>query len=106
MNNDNTQDAAEPSPASAGYPAVSRRFALLGGQSYYARGGFHDFLSSHDTIEAAVSEARRLSSLRRIDEIEWWHVWDCSTNSVVARSDGQAYGASDDWPKLDEIRHG
>jgi hypothetical protein len=96
----------EMSAASRGYPSIARRFALLGGQCYYARGGLHDFLSSHDTAEEAIQEARRLSSLNTMDEIEWWHVWDCSTNSVAAMSESQAHGANDTWPKLDEIRHG
>jgi hypothetical protein len=81
-------------------PDVLRRFILLGGETLYAAGGFNDFISSHDSLNAAVAEARRLESLRSMSAIDWWHVWDCVTNSVVAKSEGQAFGASDDGPKL------
>ena len=101
-----TNDNDEPAGASGGYPAVARRFVLLGGENYYAAGGFNDFLSSHGTIEAAMAEASRLSALPYGYSIEWWHVWDCSTNSVVAKSEVQAYGASNDGPKLGELRNG
>lgn len=101
-----TSDDARGSNPSAGCPAVARRFVLLGGEDYYAAGGFNDFISSHDTLEDALKEARRLEGERKIDSVEWWHVWDCSTNSVVAKSDHQAYGASNDGPTLDELRNG
>ena len=77
-------------------PNVLRRFILLGGDTYYAAGGFNDFISSHDSLDAAVDEARRRESLRSMDAFDWWHVWDCVTNSVVAKSESQAYGASDE----------
>ena len=79
---------------------VLRRFILLGGDTHYAKGGFNDFISSFDYLDAAVAEARRLESLNGIDDIGWWHVWDCVTNSVVAKSESQAHGASDDGPEL------
>ena len=81
-------------------PDLLRRFILLGGQTHYAHGGFNDFVSSHDSVDAAVAEARRRESLRSMDSFDWWHVWDCVTNSVVAKSESQAYGASDDGPEL------
>jgi hypothetical protein len=81
---------------------ILRRFVLLGGETYYARGGFQDFHSSHDTLEDAIASARVAeNSPKYLDQIEWWQVWDCETNAVVAVSDGSAYGASDPWPKLD-----
>jgi hypothetical protein len=67
--------------------AVLRRFILLGDETYYATGGFHDFISSHDSLDAAVAEACRLESLNGMGNIGWWHVWDCVTNSVVANSE-------------------
>jgi len=97
----------EPSGASGGSAAVARRFVLLGGECYYAAGGFNDFLSSHDTLEAALVEAkRRVDSAWSRESVDWWHVWDCGTNSVVAVSDYQAHGASDKGPTLDELRDG
>lgn len=95
------KDEAEQSNPSTGYPAVARRFVLLGGEDYYATGGFNDFISSHDTLESALKEARFRESAKRSDCVEWWHIWDCGTNSVVAKSDHQAYGASNDGPTLD-----
>jgi flavin-binding protein dodecin len=81
---------------------VLRRFILLGGDTHYAKGGFNDFISSHDSLDAAVAEARRRESLRSgsVSAIDWWHVWDCVTNSVVAKSESQAYGVSGDGPEL------
>jgi len=81
-------------------PNVLRRFILLGGDTHYAAGGFNDFISSHDNLDAAVAEARRRESLRSMSAIDWWHVWDCVTNSVVAKSESQAYGVSGDGPEL------
>ena len=41
---------------------VLRRFILLGGDTYYAAGGFNDFISSHVSLRSAVTKARRLES--------------------------------------------
>ena len=100
------KNTTEPSGASGGYPAVARRYVLLGGEAYYAAGGFNDFISSHDTLDAATAEAARLEGLKGFDAVDWWHIWDCVSNSVVAKSDSQAYGASDKGPTLDELRDG
>ena len=87
------------------HPTVARRFVLLGGESYYAAGGFNDFRSSHVTLSGALAEAARLENSRRYGEaIDWWHVWDCVTKSIVAKSTSQAYGASDSGPTLDGVR--
>jgi hypothetical protein len=84
-------------------PHVLRRFVLLGGKNYYANGGFHDFRSSHDTLEDAVACARAAENAQDYgDEIQWWQVWDCEMNAVVAVSDEPAFGANDQWPELDE----
>lgn len=82
---------------------VTRRFVLLGGQDcYYARGGFHDFLSSHDTLSEAVAKGKAGEAAKRYaDQLEWWHVWDCQQNTVVACSKTQAYGAPNGPPVLD-----
>lgn len=102
-----TNDDDRGSNPSTGYPAVARRFVLLGGEDYYAAGGFNDFISSHDTLDGALKEASfRERSAKRSDCVEWWHIWDCGTNSVVAKSDHQAYGASNDGPTLDGLRNG
>ncbi len=85
------------------HPHVLRRFVLLGGETYYARGGFQDFISSHDTIGEAVTKAIAMEGERPEESsIEWWHVWDCETNAVVAASKYSAHGTRDPWPKLDK----
>lgn len=81
---------------STGNPAAARRFVLLGGGEYYACGGFNDFISSHDTLEEALLVARE-------GRHEWWHVWDCGTNSIVGQSNNQAHGASEGGPTLDRL---
>jgi hypothetical protein len=100
------KDKAEPSGASAGYPQAARPFLLFGGPCYYARGGFHDFISSHPTAKEAFEEAIRLESQNKSDSVEWWQIWDCDTNSIVAVSGVTAYGADKPWPTLDGMRDG
>jgi hypothetical protein len=77
-----------------------KRFLVFGGEIYYAKGGFHDFLSSHDTLEAAVQCAQQYDDT----DVEWWHIFDATTGTIVAHSDGEAYGTDDEAPHLIEIR--
>lgn len=86
------------------------RYLLFAGKSYYARGGWQDFVGRYETIEAAEQAARDLQAAnenerRRIDEdddnyddppieIEWWHVIDIETGNYVAQH-SSAYGAVD-----------
>lgn len=81
--------------------SVKRRYVLLGGSSYYAAGGFNDFISSFDTLEEAQNEAIRLEELKRMDSIDWWHIWDCENNSIVAKGEGTAYGADENGPRFE-----
>jgi len=82
-------------------PIATRRFILLCGETYYARGGFHDFITSYDFLDDAMSTGRSLELSKDHNEaIEWWHIWDCEIKSVVACSESQAHGASDKAPTL------
>ena len=76
-----------------------KRYLIFGGEIYYAKGGFHDFLSSHDNLGAAALCAQHYDQY----DVEWWHILDTETKTIVALSDGQAYGAEDDAPLLIEI---
>ena len=78
------------------------RFLLFGGEEYYARGGMHDFLSSHDTPLDALMEAGRLE--KNEDGIEWWHVYDCERGKCCGSSEFQAHGAPDRAPLLEAMR--
>jgi hypothetical protein len=63
-----------------------KRFLLFAGQTYYASGGFHDFVKSYDSREEACEVA--LSSNR-----SWWHVYDAQETRICAWGDGLPYGA-------------
>jgi hypothetical protein len=76
-----------------------KRYLIFGGENYYAKGGFHDFLSSHDNLGAAALCAQQYDGY----DVEWWHIFDSETKTIVAHSDGQAYGADDAAPRLIEI---
>jgi hypothetical protein len=76
-----------------------KRYLIFGGEIYYAKGGFHDFLSSHDSLSDAVLCARQYDD----NEVEWWHIFDSEARTIVAHSDGQAYCADDEAPRLIEI---
>lgn len=82
-------------------PHTLRRFLLLGGENYYARGGMHDFISSHDTLDDAVRSAHAAEDAPKFsDQIDWWHVWDCQKNCVAACGKSCAYGVSEPQPEL------
>jgi hypothetical protein len=77
---------------------IKRRFVLLGGETYYAKGGFCDFISSHNTLKEALLASDTATIGRYNESLEWWQVWDCETNSLVAWSECQAYGSEDGCP--------
>ena len=84
-----------------------KRFILLGGKTHYACGGFHDFISSHDSLQSAVVEANLalVATMKSGRLIDWFHVWDCKESNVVACSLSQAYGAPDETPAMEEQSH-
>ena len=76
------------------------KFALFGGQEHYARGGMCDLVSTYETLDEAIAEAKRRScGLYRYD-FEWWHVVDIGSFRVVAKSEYGAYGSDDRWSEL------
>jgi hypothetical protein len=83
---------------------VVRRFAVFGGEVYYASGGFQDFQGSFDDILEAFDFAtgRRSAfegSDHIIDACEWWHIFDMDKRCVVFQSKCQAFGAGIEYPK-------
>lgn len=77
-------------------PAV-KRFALFGGDRYYASGGWRDFIHWYaDAAEAAEDSKAlegRLIVAQRYDNysIDWWHVADIETGEIVAKSETEPY---------------
>jgi hypothetical protein len=74
-----------------------KRYLIFGGEIYYARGGFHDFLSSHDDLPTALSCAEDDG------RYEWWHIYDSETKTIVAYANSQPYGEEYSKPSLVEI---
>ena len=56
-----------------------RRFIVFAGDEYYPSGGWLDFESSHDTLEAALLVA---NALRR-GRADWSHVVDSESGEVT-----------------------
>jgi hypothetical protein len=75
-----------------------KRYLIFGGDHFYAMGGFHDFLSSHDVI----SDAMRCVKQYPEGYVQWWHIFDSESHEIVAYS-GTAYMAGDESPCLQEI---
>lgn len=74
-----------------------KSFLLFGGQAYYARGGWNDFVEGFDSIEEAKikAESLRVQKEREMEGFEWWHVVDASTRQIIFRSKGRPYGEKD-----------
>lgn len=70
-----------------------KRFMLFVGQSFYANGGFLDFVDSFDSAQEAVDCA--VSKYDPPDGMfadEWWHVVDIETQQIVAKQEGDYCG--------------
>lgn len=80
-----------------------KRYWLFGNVCYYATGGFYDYRGSFDTLEDAIAfgkdcENEPYFTARRV---EWWHVFDSVTQTVVSANDERPYGCNDDeLPKI------
>ena len=82
------------------------RFIVFGGPTYYAAGGFHDFLDSFADLDEAISFATETRPVHpdidRLENVhEWWHVFDLEARQCVAASECQAYGAPRRAPNLE-----
>jgi hypothetical protein len=66
------------------------RYLVFFGTSYYANGGWLDFYSSADTLEKALADAR--SAMAEDDGLDWCHIVDASTMTIVAGKGGQYCG--------------
>ncbi len=76
------------------------KFALFGGQEHYASGGMCDLVSTYETLDEAIAEAKRRSCGLYRYNFEWWHVVDIESFRVVAKSEYGAYGSDDRWSEL------
>lgn len=67
-------------------------FLLFGGDSYYAAGGWDDYLASYDNLDKAVEDGKK-----RCDEhsIDWFHVMSTVSEIVVYRQ-GTSYAGQDE----------
>lgn len=68
-----------------------KRYWLFGGDVYYASGGMYDFRGTYATLEAAIEAGKH--ELDKILGLDWFHVWDVETETIVARTERQAHGA-------------
>lgn len=66
-----------------------KQFILFGGDQYYPRGGWSDFMGHFDTLNEAVGVALEANE-------DWWHVLDTETMSKVAE-DWQYWEALEDY---------
>ncbi len=75
-------------------------FLLFANEAYYASGGWGDFRGAFSSKEEAASAGRLLlGTTLKVggpeDDIrvfiDWWHVVDLASNSIVAASRVQAY---------------
>lgn len=65
------------------------KYFLFGGeQCYYASGGMHDFLGVGDSVDSLAQSTESL-------DLEWWHIVDMSTRSIVAGTIVQACEGGD-----------
>jgi hypothetical protein len=53
-----------------------KRFMLFAGPDYYPGGGWSDFSDSFDTLDSAISQAKK-------QDDDWWHVVDAKTGVMV-----------------------
>lgn len=63
-----------------------KRFLLFAGNTYYARGGWHDFVGEFDSADVAVAMAEE----RGEGAYGWWHVLDSATGQII-HCYGEAY---------------
>lgn len=80
-----------------------KRYLLFSGKSYYAQGGWHDFVCSFSSLDEAAAFANYIEGEWPFEseweegdvKFEWWHVVDTESGAIVAKSEWQAHGAPD-----------
>jgi hypothetical protein len=65
-------------------------FVLFSGETFYARGGWHDSPTLFDTLHEAI--ARGEERLAEPCHHDWYHVVNLRSGTIVAKSAEQAYG--------------
>lgn len=62
------------------------RYWLFAGQRHYPRGGFKDFVASHDTILGCqISLAEWIN--KEFPTYPWWQVVDSTTGKIVVEQE-------------------
>jgi hypothetical protein len=69
-------------------------YILFGGERFYAKGGIHDLLSYHKTLEEAEKAGIGFLASDRADKDGWFHVLEYKNGLlyIALKSDEQAYG--------------
>ena len=68
-----------------------KRYLVFGGESYYARGGWNDFLVSFDELHQAKSFISAWKAEDRRTH-EWAHIIDSHNWGIVIRTEEIPYG--------------
>jgi hypothetical protein len=70
-------------------------YLLFAGDTYYAKGGFHDYKGIYGSVGSAQ---KAYSDLEENDpyNYEWYHVVDANTFEIVDKSETQPHGVDDD----------
>jgi hypothetical protein len=58
-------------------PSKRNRYVLFAGQNYYPDGGWYDMEGMSDDIDSLADAVKRLS------DIDWWHIVDMDTMETV-----------------------
>jgi hypothetical protein len=65
-----------------------QRYAVFGGNTYYACGGWNDMQGSYADVESA-NEAT--VELLKLDYFDWWQIVDVNSGQVLSQSENQAH---------------
>lgn len=60
-----------------------KRYMVFGGPDYYPSGGITDFLGTFDCLESARLATRGRDFYGHLGAIDWWQIFDTTTQSVV-----------------------
>jgi len=75
-------------------------FLLFAGESFYASGGFNDFIDTFDSLEEAEAAGKLLQEKGRptkydtIERLDWFQV--VNQNEIVLKSECRPYGDNDE----------